>query len=395
MKISLFDKMDNTCFTCITRSELYKIAQERNLKKRKKLKKYDLFIALFGEYKFCEKHSSFEDEIWKSIENADDHEISNYGRVRTKNTFNIHDGYENNEGYIYYLMKNNDGIKNPKLAHRLTAIAFIENTNNFLYVDHIDKNKSNNKVKNLRWVNAKTNSENRNNSDNIGARRKIYQLDKNTEEIIKEWSSISEASKALDISASAIRNVLKKKRLTAAGYKWKYVPYDVLEDEVWKKIPMKLKFDYYVSNKGRIKNKNTNKITLGTKSNDYRRTQLKNKSNKRLNFLIHRIVALTFFGEHPEDKPYVNHIDGNTFNNATTNLEYVDAQENSDHAVMTGLKSATIPVICYDKESIKISEFPSISKAIKKFNTTPYQIKKSIHNGKLCSKGYHWKFKNA
>lgn len=46
-----------------------------------------------------------------------------------------------------------------KLVHRLVAEAFIENKENKKFVDHIDFNKSNNCVSNLRWVSVEENNE--------------------------------------------------------------------------------------------------------------------------------------------------------------------------------------------------------------------------------------------
>lgn len=59
-------------------------------------------------------------------------------------------------GYYCYQLRNENGIKN-KYIHRLVAETFIPNPNNLPQVDHIDGNKANNHVSNLRWV---TNHEN-------------------------------------------------------------------------------------------------------------------------------------------------------------------------------------------------------------------------------------------
>lgn len=60
------------------------------------------------------------------------------------------------------------------------------------------------------------------------------------------------------------------------------------------------------------------------------------KNNKVTRFLIHRLVADAFI-PNPENKPQVNHKDGNPANNHADNLEWVDGFENMQHAQRTGL----------------------------------------------------------
>jgi hypothetical protein len=79
------------------------------------------------------------------------------GRVYSKNKnkfmkpqFNNHNGY-------YKLNLCKDGKKKPFLIHRLVALHYIPLIDGKDMVDHIDQNKTNNDISNLRWVNHSEN----------------------------------------------------------------------------------------------------------------------------------------------------------------------------------------------------------------------------------------------
>lgn len=103
--------------------------------------------------------------------------------------------------------------------------------------------------------------------------------------------------------------------------------------EVWKDIKGYESL-YQVSNTGKIKSLRfgRERILKPIKRQGYLRVDLISKW-----FSVHRLVALHFI-PNPENKPEVNHKDGDKKNNCVDNLEWNTAQENMRHAHDTGLK---------------------------------------------------------
>ena len=96
--------------------------------------------------------------------------------------------------------------------------------------------------------------------------------------------------------------------------------------------------DYFVSSNGDVystKRNNMYKMTPTRSTRGYVKVRL-SINGKVYNRHIHRMVAETFI-PNLENKPEVNHIDGNKKNNCVTNLEWVTRKENADHAYNTGL----------------------------------------------------------
>lgn len=104
-------------------------------------------------------------EIWKPIKNYEGlYEISNFGNVRRLRFINGKHNFEhtkmckltlNTYGYITVNLCKN-GKANTKRVHRLVAETFLGESK--LQVDHIDGNKSNNRIDNLEYVTPKENT---------------------------------------------------------------------------------------------------------------------------------------------------------------------------------------------------------------------------------------------
>lgn len=51
----------------------------------------------------------------------------------------------------------------------------------------------------------------------------IYQINKDTNEILRTWNSLTEAARFFNISISSISKCCRKRTVTCGGYKWSYV----------------------------------------------------------------------------------------------------------------------------------------------------------------------------
>ena len=104
---------------------------------------------------------------WKNIK--DNYFVSSNGDIR--NGDKILKGTTTYQGYKIYTI-----LGKTECAHRLVALAFIQNPNNYTLVDHIDGNKSNNNYKNLRWYSPSLNQYNKTTHSKTTGKKYIYLL---------------------------------------------------------------------------------------------------------------------------------------------------------------------------------------------------------------------------
>ena len=180
----------------------------------------------------------------------------------------------------------------------------------------------------------------------------------------------------------------------------------VFEAEIWKDI-QGYKDKYQVSNYGRIKSL-SRKIFNGTGSyiskekilkghvntNGYIQVELQSKP-----LLVHRLVAEAFI-ENPNNKPQINHIDGDKTNNIVNNLEWVTNGENQIHAYKNGLSKRSKEAgkepkkVCQiDLKTGKVIKiYNSISEARKSLNIKKDNISSVCKNKRKSCGGYGWKY---
>jgi hypothetical protein len=189
-----------------------------------------------------------EGEIWKNVEGYEGlYQISNMGRVKTlgrkvKNT-SLKRGYRETKdkilkqsidryGYLKVVL-NKETQKGYFTVHRLVALAFIDNPLNKPSVDHKNTIRTDNRVKNLRWLTAKEQL----NDNELSKIRHFEALEKATNSLKKkvrcittgeEFECINDAVRKYNIGDGCIIKCCKGRqkytgRLTGQKLQWEYI----------------------------------------------------------------------------------------------------------------------------------------------------------------------------
>lgn len=213
-------------------------------------------------------------------------------------------------------------------VHRLVAITFIPNPENKPYVNHIDSDKTNNKVENLEWVTQKENCAAH--GKDISHPRKVIQKDLNGK-VINTYDSLKEAGIAIGFSPSAISKAVLKINNTAGGYIWDYEDMHTDDLDISNGKPIYNNIKYCIFKDGTVYNTvRKAKVKPIKNESGYCYVTISNNKEKK-NHYVHRIVADHFI-ENKDKKPQVNHKNKKRDDNRIENLEWVTNSENIIHA---------------------------------------------------------------
>lgn len=171
-------------------------------------------------------------EIWKTISDFNNYEVSNLGNIRNITTGKVLKSSDNGRGYLKVILYQNNK-KYTKKIHRLVAEAFLENPENLPQINHIDECKTNNSIENLEWCSCIYNNNYGTRNERASKTLKKSRLSNQNPmakrvkcvETAEVFECTADAARKYNLRINSVSNAANPNHTqkTAGGYTWCYV----------------------------------------------------------------------------------------------------------------------------------------------------------------------------
>lgn len=167
--------------------------------------------------------------------------------------------------------------------------------------------------------------------------------------------------------------------------------------------------DYIIHKDGRIWSNIKNKyLTPHSDKKGYLRVDLL-INGKRKTSLLHRLLAMKFI-PNPDNKPCIDHIDGNPSNNNLSNLRWCTYKENNNNPITRSRSKVNYKnpmigkfgkdnhlskaVLCFTKDMEFVAEYAGVREASRETGINRADIGQCCINKRKSAGNFIWKFKN-
>lgn len=175
-----------------------------------------------------------------------------------------------------------------------------------------------------------------------------------------------------------------------------YTPTFYLRNRGVSELPIPIAPNYSIDRFGVVRNAKGEVISNYLRDDYYYCSIVSNDyPNPNTSFRTHRLVAFTYLPNiNHDEKPIVNHLDGNKLNINVSNLEWCCFTDNNEHAFETGLRTDNIACMVRDIHDGSVTEFVSIAKASEFLGVNHIRENQlSFLEGHLFKKRYEFKLK--